>query len=176
MTSCIGFHWYWYRVGQYWFKSQHRTLLILKNYFSFPWTKKLSIPICGTPLSHFLSQARRSNTLVPFCFSHLKAAAAAWLMTAGHFGAVTNYSWEDGTGFEKIMLVAHVFSILGSNHGPLAWSLHIKCWCQRETKKLNGSVLPSHWIITREQTPCDTQWVLGRCIALNAGVSERVKG
>lgn len=94
-------------------KSQHWTPLIQTNCISFPCTKKLPIPICCTPLSHFLSQARRSHTLLPFIFSHLTAVAAAWLMTAGHFGAVTNYSWEDGTGFEKIVLVAHVFSIPG---------------------------------------------------------------
>lgn len=60
-----------------------------------------------------MCQARRSHTLVPFSSSHLTAAAAAWLMTAGHFGAVANYSLEDGTGFKKIVLVAHIFSISG---------------------------------------------------------------
>lgn len=47
-------------------------------------------------------------------------------MTAGHFAAVTNYSWEDGTGFEEHRARRSRLQHSGSNRGQLVRMLRIK--------------------------------------------------
>lgn len=123
-------------------KSQYQTSLIQANYISFPCTK-------NPPYSNLL------HSFEPLHVSGPQVTHAGALQLQSSHSSSSCLADDCRTFWSCSQLFLRGQDWIrenrarrsrlqhsGSNHGQLAWSIRIKCWCQRETKRLNGSVLP----------------------------------